>query len=72
MSSPLWQAVLGEIELSISRGNYITWFKNTRLVQQSDELVIIGVPNIFIKQQLENKFIDIITKTLERNGVTPE
>ncbi len=72
MNSPLWQAVLGEIELSVSRGNYITWFKNTRLVQQSDELVIIGVPNIFIKQQLENKFSDIISETLKRNGVTPE
>ena len=72
MSSPLWQAVLGEIELSVSRGNYITWFKNTRLVQHSDELVIIGVPNIFIKQQLENKFAGIVSDTLKRNGVTPE
>ncbi len=72
MNSPLWQAVLGEIELSVSRGNYITWFKNTRLVQHSDELVVIGVPNIFIKQQLENKFADIVSDTLKRNGVTPE
>ena len=72
MNSPLWQAVLGEIELSVSRGNYITWFKNTRLVQHSDELVVIGVPNIFIKQQLENKFADLVNETLKRNGVTPE
>src|SRR3989339_284892 len=25
----LWQAVLGEIELSLSRANFTTWFKNT-------------------------------------------
>lgn len=72
MSSPLWQAVLGEIELSVSRGNYITWFKNTQLVQHSDELVIIGVPNIFIKQQLEKKFNDIFVDTLKKNGISPE
>lgn len=72
MSSPLWQAVLGEIELSVSRGNYITWFKNTQLVQHSDELVIIGVPNIFIKQQLEKKFNDIFVDTLKKNGLSPE
>jgi chromosomal replication initiator protein len=72
MSSPLWQAVLGEIELSVSRGNYITWFKNTQLVQHSDELVIIGVPNIFIKQQLEKKFNDVFVETLKKNGITPE
>ena len=72
MSSPLWQAVLGEIELSVSRGNYLTWFKNTQLVQHSDELVIIGVPNIFIKQQLEKKFNNIFVDTLKKNGITPE
>lgn len=72
MSSPLWQAVLGEIELSVSRGNYITWFKNTQLVQQSDELIVIGVPNIFIKQQLEKKFNSVFVETLAKNGITPE
>ena len=72
MNSPLWQAVLGEIELSVSRGNYITWFKNTQLVQQSDELVVIGVPNIFIKQQLEKKFNNVFVETLKKNGVSPE
>lgn len=72
MSSPLWQAVLGEIELTVSRGNYITWFKNTQLVNQTDELVVIGVPNIFIKQQLEKKFNDIFVSTLKNNGVEPK
>jgi len=72
MSSPLWQAVLGEIELSVSRGNYLTWFKNTELVQHSDELVVIGVPNVFIKQQLEKKFNNIFAETLKKNGISPE
>lgn len=72
MNNPLWQAVLGEIELSVSRGNYITWFKNTRLVQQSDELLVVGVPNVFIKQQLEKKFNDVIVGILQKNGVNPQ
>ena len=46
----LWQAVLGEIELSVSRGNYVTWFKNTRLLRHKDDVLTIGVPNVFIKQ----------------------
>ncbi len=25
----LWKAVLGEIRLSISKANYLTWFKNS-------------------------------------------
>lgn len=65
----LWQAVLGEIEVSISRGNFITWFKNTALLRLDDESAIIGVPNVFIKQQLERKYNDLITDTLRKNGV---
>lgn len=64
----LWQAVLGEIEVSISRGNFITWFKNTTLLRQDDELIVIGVPNVFIKQQLERKYNDLVVETLKKNG----
>jgi len=70
--SELWQAVLGEIELSVSRASFVTWFKNTRLLRRSDEEVVIGVANIFIKQQLERKFNDLITQTLKKNGVEPK
>jgi chromosomal replication initiator protein len=65
----LWQAVLGEIELSVSRGNFLTWFKNTCLLKQASDLTVIGVPNIFIKQQLERKYNDLIAETLKKNGI---
>lgn len=71
-SGSLWQAVLGEIELSLSRGNFVTWFKNTQLLQQTDDMVVIGVANIFIKQQLERKYSDLIMETLAKNGITPQ
>jgi len=67
--SGLWQAVLGEIELSVSRGNFITWFKNTNLLRHDETSVIIGVPNVFIKQQLERKYSELIIATLQKNGV---
>lgn len=68
----LWQAVLGEIELSTSRGNFLTWFKNTKLIKHSDDTVVIGVPNVFVKNQLERKFNDLILKVLAKNGVSPK
>lgn len=70
--SNLWQAVLGEIELSVSRGNFMTWFKQTQLLKSDDESAVIGVPNVFIKQQLERKYNDLIVETLKKNGLTPE
>jgi chromosomal replication initiator protein len=71
-NSGLWQAVLGEIELSVSRGNFVTWFKNTQLVRNKDDVVIVGVPNIFVKNQLEKKFNDLVLEVLAKNGVKPQ
>lgn len=68
----IWQAVLGEIELSVSRGNYLTWFKNTRLLRYKDDVLTIGVPNVFVKQQLEKKYNDLIASTLAKNQLSPE
>lgn len=65
----IWQAVLGEVELTVSRGSFVTWFKNTQLLRADSSLTIIGVPNIFIKQQLERKFTDTIRDILAKNGV---
>src|SRR4051794_2268908 len=70
--SGLWQAVLGEIELSVSRGNFVTWFKNTQLVRNKDDVLVVGVPNIFVKNQLENKFNGLVLEVLAKNGVKPE
>lgn len=66
----LWQAVLGEIELGVSHGNYVTWFKNTRLLDIKGDTVVVGAPNVFIKQQLERKFNDLINDTLANNGIS--
>ena len=68
----LWQAALGEIELTVSRGNFVTWFKNTQLLQADSAKVVVGVPNIFIKQQLERKYQDLLRDVLDKNGVRPE
>jgi chromosomal replication initiator protein len=65
----LWQAVLGDIEIGLSRGNYLTWFKNTQLLKHDADKVVVGVPNVFIKQQLEKKYNELVTATLRKNGV---
>lgn len=67
-----WQAVLGEIELSVSHGNYVTWFKNTKLLRFKDGEAVVGVANVFIKQQLERRFVDLVQGVLAKNGIEAE
>jgi chromosomal replication initiator protein len=63
-NNELWQSVLNEVQLSISKPNFTTWFKNTNIVSQKDGEIIIGVPNGFTKEWLENKYNKIIISAL--------
>ena len=66
----LWQAALGEIELNLSRANFITWFKNTGVVEKKEGTAIIGVPNGFSKEWLASKYYKLVLKALR--NVSPE
>lgn len=52
----LWKAVLGEMELSLPKANFTTWFKNTLILSKDTQSIVVSVPNGFIKEWLENKF----------------
>ncbi|PID30412.1 chromosomal replication initiator protein DnaA [Candidatus Saccharibacteria bacterium] len=71
MHDTLWQSVLAEIELSVSHGNFTTWFKPTQLIENTGDSVTIAVPNIFVKRQFEVKFDSQVRSVLAKNGVTP-
>ena len=66
----LWQLALNEIELSISKANFITWLNDTRIVSNTDGRVVISVPNGFAKEWLENKYYTYILKALR--NIQPE
>lgn len=61
----LWQAVLGEIELNLSKANFTTWFKNTFISSYEDGKMIIGVPNTFTQAWLEKKYHKEIVSAIE-------
>lgn len=65
----LWQSVLGEIELTVSHGNFTTWFKNTELIDKSGSQLTVAVPNVFAIRQFEVKFDQSIKDILMHNGV---
>jgi len=60
----LWQNALSEIELQISRPNYITWLKNSRLINKQDGVALVSLPNNFAKEWVENKYNKVILSVL--------
>lgn len=60
----IWQAVLGEIEITISKANFVTWFNNTYISSIENGDVVIAVPHGFSKEWLENKYDKFIRESL--------
>lgn len=65
-SQELWKAVLGEIELQISRPNFLTWLKQSQLIgkDNKDGVALVGLPNNFAKEWVKNRYHKIILGSL--------
>lgn len=67
----IWRNCLGELEVTVSRPNFVTWFKNTFLVDYKNGVFIIGVPNFFYEDWLRRKHLHDITKALSKQINNP-
>ncbi len=52
----LWQAILGEMEVQLSRANFATWLKNSCLVEEKEGTLFVMLPNNFAREWVENKY----------------
>ncbi len=60
----LWSRALVDIELEVSKANFSTWFKNTRIIKQELGTAFIGVQNEFVRDWLVNKYHSSILRIL--------
>lgn len=52
----LWKAVLGQLELRVSRGNFLTWFRETRIQERKGDTLLIETPSAFAHEWLSRKY----------------
>ncbi len=61
----LWQSALAELEIQISRPNFLTWLKNSQLIKKDEDgRAVIGLANSFAKEWVENKYHKIVFEVL--------
>lgn len=52
----MWQSALGEMQTQLTRANFLTWLKNSQLVDKKDGTFYIAVPSTFAKKWVEDKY----------------
>ncbi len=66
-----WEAVLSEFEMTLSKPNYSTWFKGTRITAFENGEVTVCVNSAFVKSWLERKYSEDIPKMLQKHSTDP-
>ena len=51
----LWQSTLGEMEVQLSKANFM-WLKDSRLIHKQDGTFVVALPNNFAKTWVEEKY----------------
>lgn len=60
----LWKAALGQLELQVSQGNFLTWFRGTKIKEIKEGIVIIETPSAFAHEWLSRKYHHSILEIL--------
>ena len=66
-NNKLWEKILGEIEIEVSKANFLTLFKRTFLLSVENGVATVGVPSSMIIDLLQRKFYDLIKKSVDKN-----
>jgi chromosomal replication initiator protein len=66
----LWQAIIGDLEVTLSKANFNTWFKNTGIIEKAEDYIVVGVPSNFSRDWIASKYQASLLKSLK--SIAPE
>jgi chromosomal replication initiator protein len=67
----LWQAALGELQLTVPRQTYETWLKQTHGVSIDDNSLLVAVPNEYAREWLEQRLEGTVCRAVQRIAGRP-
>jgi chromosomal replication initiator protein len=67
----VWPAVLADLEISLSPGNYATWIRplqalSLKKIDREKQLLTLGCPSVFHKHQLSERYLGQIQTAAEK------
>lgn len=67
----LWEKVLGEIEVQVSKANFVTLLKKTTLISLEKNAATISAPNTMLINMIQKRFGEMIKKALDKQTGFP-
>lgn len=61
----VWEQVLVKLEPQIQRSHFITWFRNTAILEMDEKRVMIGVPTVYAYDWLANRYRQEIFREIQ-------
>ena len=61
----LWAAVLGQLQMQVTKPNFDTWLKHTSGLAYANDEFVVGTPNAFVAEMLEQRMYSLIAQTVE-------
>ncbi len=61
----LWRNILGELQITLSKANFETWFKRTFIYEHKKDVYTIGVPSFFIEDWFKKKYFKEIQRAFQ-------
>jgi len=62
----LWAAVLGNLQLHVSRDCFDTWLSKTSFLSLEEDILTIGAPNAFVAEMLEQRLSGIVLNYVQK------
>jgi len=62
----LWQAVLDQFAAILPHTEFATWVEPTRLLEIDGQDAVVETPNIFVRQEIEGRYLAAMTAELHR------
>jgi len=63
----LWQAVLGELQLQMTRATFDTWLRGSRVIAFDGNSLTVYVRHAYAVDWLQNRLLPVIKRTLQRH-----
>jgi hypothetical protein len=65
VDDPRWRVAKSHLATRIPAGEYATWIDPLELVHVDDAMIVVGVPNVFVRTELQNTYAAALQEALE-------